>query len=109
MLITHYSEHEDERNRLAQAARKRVLSEHTYDIRMSEALDHIFSYETGLASRRNPDHIDNLFEEAGQDPELTELFSKYGGEGIVTIDDIAAEIEKEKGEKLLRADNTDSG
>ncbi|MCF7809422.1 glycosyltransferase [bacterium] len=97
-LINHYRANPDERRRIATAARRRVLAEHTYEIRMAEVLEFIYSYETTPASRRHPDHIDNLLEEAEDDPELTGLLSHYKGKGVVTVEDIADDIRKREGE-----------
>ncbi|NQT34049.1 glycosyltransferase [bacterium] len=97
-LIEHYLQHPEERRSIAANARRRVLMEHTYEMRMAEALNYIYSYETTPASRRHPDHIDNLLEEAENDAELTELLSRFSGTGVVTVDDIAVDIQSRRGE-----------
>jgi spore maturation protein CgeB len=38
-MVRHYLAHPGERDRIAKAARKRVLAEHTYVIRMGQLLD----------------------------------------------------------------------
>ncbi len=96
-LIEHYLQHPDERRAIAANARRRVLMKHTYEMRMAEALNYIYSYETTPASRRHPDHIDNLLEEAENDAELTELLSRFSGTGVVTVDDIATDIQSRRG------------
>jgi spore maturation protein CgeB len=96
-LINHFQANPAERRKIAEAARKRVQAEHTYEMRMAEVLEHIYSHETAPASRKHPDHIDNLLEEAEDDPELTELLRHYKGKGVVTVEDIAEDIRKREG------------
>lgn len=97
-LIEHYLQHPEERRAIAANARRRALMEHTYEMRMAEALNYIYSYETTPASRRHPDHIDNLLEEAENDSDLTELLNRFRGTGVVTVDDIASDIQSRRGE-----------
>ncbi len=97
-LIDRYLADPDERNRIAELARRRTLTEHTYEIRMAEALNFIYSYESAPASRQHPDHIDNLLSEAKDEPELYNLLSRFKDRGVVTIDDIALDIQQRDGE-----------
>ena len=97
-IIEHYLGHPDERNEIAAQGQLKALGEHTYELRMAEALKYIYSYETTPASRNHPDHIDNLLAGAENEPELTELLRRFKGRGVVTIDDIAADIHQRKGE-----------
>jgi spore maturation protein CgeB len=97
-LIEYYLAHPDERRQIAANARRRTLAEHTYELRMAEALRHIYSYEETPASRLNPNHIDNLLAEAGDDPDLRQLLAGLQDRSVVTLDDIATEIGKKQGE-----------
>ncbi len=97
-LISHYLANPDERRSIAEGARRRILAEHTYEMRMAELLNYIYSYETTPAGRRHPDHIDNLLSEAGDDPELYDLVIRYKDRGVVTVDDIARNIQRQNGE-----------
>ena len=90
--IEYYLAHPDERRRIALRSRQRVLAEHTYELRMAEALRFIYSYEATPASRLNPNHIDNLLTQADGDGELRRLLEGFQGRGVVTVDDIAAEM-----------------
>ena len=105
-LIEYYLSHSEERDRIAAASRKRVLAEHTYDLRMAQALDFIYGNESGLASRQHPDHIENLMEASGEDPELRELLSQFEGQGVVTLDDVIARIEAGGKRELTRPELT---
>jgi len=97
-LIERYLTDPDERNRTAEIARRRTLAKHTYEMRMAEALNSIYSYESTLPSRRHPDHIDNLLSEAEDEPELYNLLRRFKDRGVVTIDDIALDIQRRSGE-----------
>lgn len=96
--IDYYLLHPEERQEIAQRARQRILRDHTYDIRMSEALDFIYSHETTLASHRHPDHIDNLLRDAEADEELKGLLEKFKDKGVLKLDDIILDIKERKGE-----------
>ena len=97
-MIEHYLENPEERRKIAQRARQRVLRDHTYDSRMSEALNFIYSHEKTLASRCHPDHIDNLLAEAEGDADLAQLLGRFRDKGIVTLDDIIQDIQHREGE-----------
>jgi len=97
-LIRYYLDHPDERRRIAEAGRARVLRDHTYDMRMAEALGYIFSYETSRAGKRRPNHIDNLIRQAEGRPDLLELLEEMKGAGVVTLDDIVEHIRRREGE-----------
>jgi len=97
-LIRHYLDHPAERKQIANAGRERVLRDHTYDLRMTSALDYIFSHETTRASRRHPNHIDNLLIEAKDKPDLVALLETLKGRGVVTLDDIIEQIKQSDGD-----------
>jgi len=97
-LIEHYLNHPEERQKIAAAGRQHVLADHTYDLRMSEALNYIFAFEQKPASARHPNHIDNLMREAEGDQELISLLEEMRGAGVVTLDQIVDRIKKREGE-----------
>ncbi len=97
-MIEHYLSRPDERHRIAEAGYRRVLKDHTYDLRMSEALNYIFAFEQKPASARHPNHIDNLKREADGDPELLSLLEEMQAAGVVTLDQIIDRIRKRDGD-----------
>lgn len=102
-MVKYYLDHESERQAVADRSRKRVLEEHTYDLRMQEALQHILSHEPSRASHRHPNHIDNLIAGAGDQPDLLELLEQLRGQGVVTLEDIIGKIASREGD-LSRAE-----
>jgi len=97
-MIEHYLNHPEERKQIAEAGYRRVLADHTYDLRMAEALSYISAFEPKRASTRHPNHIDNLIGEAEGDPELLALLEEMRGAGVVTLDQIVERIRKQDGE-----------
>ncbi|MFH0765713.1 MAG: glycosyltransferase, partial [Calditrichota bacterium] len=102
-LIKHYLAHPEERRVISERSRQRALREHTYELRMIAAMNYIYGYETNLASRRHPDHIDNLLAEAAEDADLKELLERFRDRGVLTLDDIIADLRSRSGE-LSRAE-----
>jgi spore maturation protein CgeB len=98
LLISHYLNRPDERKHIAEKGRERVLKDHTYDLRMQQALEFIYSREARKASLRHPNHIENLRKMASDDPELTELLSRFEAEGVLTLDDVIEKIRQNSGE-----------
>lgn len=89
-LIVHYATHEEERRAMAEAARKRVLREHTVDCRLETWLAVLF--ERGFRPR-NPlfpgkQKVDDLVAEAAGDPDLRNFFDRYRCFGTVDLDDL---------------------
>ncbi len=94
-----YLEHEDKRRKIAAAGRARTLREHTYQHRMLELM--------GVICGRRPDWkpkggdlptAEELIRQAGEDSELAQVMRRFVGRGPLTLDGIAGEIEREKGE-----------
>lgn len=99
LLIRYYLDHPDERRAIAAAGRQRVCAGHTYDLRMADALDYIFSRENRVrASSRHPNHIENLIKGADGDPDLLALLEELRGAGVVTLDDIIERIRLRDGQ-----------
>jgi len=96
--IRYYLDHPDERMSIAEAARVRVLRDHTYDQRMTAAIEYIFGHETSRAGRRNPNHIENLIADAKDRPDLLALLGKMRGQGVVTLDDVIEQIRLNEGD-----------
>jgi spore maturation protein CgeB len=95
----YYLDHEDERLEIAAAGRARVLAEHTYQHRMLELM--------GVLCGRYPDWkpkggdlptAEELIQQAGEDSELARVMQRFVGRGPLTLDGVAGEIEREKGE-----------
>jgi len=103
--IAYYLDHPEERQAIAKRARQRALTEHTYEKRMAEVLEYIYSYEDQPAGRNHPDHVDNLLENSGDDDELRELLQRFKNCGVVTLDEITDDIRKRQG-KLNHAETT---
>jgi len=97
-LIRYYLDHPAERQTIATAGRERVLLEHTYDLRMAQALDYIYGHETSRAGSRHPNHIDNLLKQAEGKPDLLELLAELRGKGVVTLDDVVERIRLREGD-----------
>jgi len=95
----YYLENPQMRIEMAEAARSRVLQEHTYEHRMSELLGVI----AGRCPKWQPKGgglptAEDLIAEVGEDSELGEVMQKFVGRGPMTLEEIATEIEKGEGE-----------
>jgi spore maturation protein CgeB len=97
--IRHYLDHPDERQTIAGRAHKRVLAEHTYRHRMETMMSKVLEKEPVLYSAKPaPDSPKALIQQAGPDSELGTFLAKFANEEEVTLDRIAQEIRKGKGE-----------
>ncbi len=96
--IEYYLKRPEERQRIASAGYKRALADHTYDLRMAEALNTIYAFEQKPASTRHPNHIENLMRDAEGDDDLLSLLKELQGEGVVTLDQIVERIQKRQGD-----------
>ena len=88
----------DKRIEIASASRERVLAEHTYEHRMLELL--------GVMAGRFADwkpkggglpSAEEIIREAGPESELAEVMHSFAGQGPLTLEDVASEIEKREG------------
>ncbi len=84
---------------IAGAARRRVIAQHTYEHRMLELL--------GVIAGRDPEWkpssgglptAEEIIREAGSDSELAEVMQRFVGKGPLTLEGVAEEIERGKGE-----------
>ncbi len=103
-MIEYYLQRPEERQRIAGAGYRRVLADHTYDLRMSEALNYIYAFEPKRASTQHPNHIENLMRDAEGDEDLLSLLRQLKDEGVVTLDQIVGRIQKRDGD-LTRAES----
>lgn len=96
-LINKFLQEGELRKQIAHQSQERVLQQHTYRHRMQEVLEVIASTDFVPASRSNPDHIDNLLNEAKIEPDLYEFLSKFKSNGVLTLDEIIQSIQNNKG------------
>lgn len=104
--IDHYLENTEERNRVAEKGRERVLREHTYENRMKDMLD--FLADRGFQPRAGDDAGETVPEliaeaEAAGDKELSEYLSRFSGRDRITLSDIVRDIETSEGD-LVRSE-----
>ncbi len=97
--IDHYLHAPLERIQIAQAGRQRVLVEHTYQHRMLELLGVI----AGQRSQWQPKSgglptAEEIIGQAGADSELGAVMQRFKGRGSLTLEEVAAEIEKGAGD-----------
>ncbi|MCD6288776.1 MAG: glycosyltransferase, partial [Candidatus Hydrogenedentes bacterium] len=74
--VEYYLEHEDERRAIAERARKRAVSEHTYDRRLKEMLAFIADKAGDRLAARPPERFWTAGEAAGR-PELPPDFKEF--------------------------------
>ncbi len=99
--IDYYLQHEEERNRMAQRARKRVLAEHTIEHRMSDMLTHIVSRRLEqmterVAKRRDP--VEIAISQAGKESELGVFLEGFRGTPDFSLNTVLNSIEKGQGD-----------
>ncbi len=97
--ITYYLNNPEERGRIAERGRQRVLREHTYINRMQEMLEFIVEkgYQPPVRSEEGED-VQSLIEEAGEDTGLGKYLSQFSKKGKVDIYDIAEKIKAGEGD-----------
>ncbi|PIR01011.1 MAG: hypothetical protein COV66_04080 [Nitrospinae bacterium CG11_big_fil_rev_8_21_14_0_20_45_15] len=99
--IDHYLQHPEQRKRMAERARTRVLAEHTIAHRMSEMLIHIVSRRleqmtARTANRRDP--VDRVIEQAGTKGELGTFLQHFRGTPDFSLKTVMDSIEKGQGD-----------
>jgi len=97
--IAYFLEHDDERLEYARNARRRVLREHTYRLRMKELLGVL--YEQGLEARLKGRRTEDLIQ-ATEDTELVGFLSQFPGEEVLDLEEMAERVRCKKG--LTRSD-----
>ncbi len=103
-LISYYRTHPDQRTAIAERARSRVVSEHTYVHRMRSALNVLEAQFPALgARRRGPNYVSSILKAAEGDQEITEFLSQFDPDSETTLDEIVARIDLRKA-KLGRAE-----
>jgi spore maturation protein CgeB len=97
--IDHYLENPEERNRIAEKARQRVLREHTYENRMKDMLEFLADrgFQPGTGGEEG-EILTELIAEAAGDSGLTEYLSRFSGKDRVTLSDIVKDIETSEGD-----------
>ncbi len=96
--IRYYLDNPEERDRIIERGRQRILREHTYENRMQEMLEIIAGkgFENPLWPEEGED-VKRLIEESGEDSELGRYLSRFSGKGKITLSDITEAIAKEEG------------
>ncbi len=97
--IQYYLEREDERSLIAERAREKTLSNHTYKLRLEEMLDFIIKKGNQLpdwGTARQP--VEQLISEAESDQELTNYLKKFKDHARIELDDIIEDIKNSEGE-----------
>ncbi len=96
--IAHYLEHPEEAKAIADAARNRVLQQHTYAHRMQEALSVIAAACPIPENRVMRNTVASLVAQAGKNRELAEIFGQMGQpEDELTLSEIADTIRHGQG------------
>jgi spore maturation protein CgeB len=91
--IRHYLDRGQDRREFAEKGRRRVLTEHTYSLRMKELLGTL--YELGMkGERRNAAHGERV--DALCPPELREYLSPFSGRSLPALEEVVAMIGEKK-------------
>lgn len=97
--MKYYWENPDKASAMAEAARLRVLREHTYKHRMETMLKAVASRDHRIRDKAdNPNITRNLLKAAGEDEELKVFFRQFSPDEELSIDKIASHIRKGKGD-----------
>jgi len=99
--IDYYLEHDEERNAMIERARRRVLSEHTIEHRMSEMLIHIVSkrldqIKSRVEKRKDP--VEVAICQAGKESELGNYLEQFRGEPDFSLKTVMNGIEQGEGD-----------
>ena len=93
--IDHYLASPHERIQMAEAARCRVLQEHTYQHRMLELVGAIAGSHPEWTPRAGGlPSAEEIIREAGAESELGKVMQRFLGRGPLTLDDVSQEIER---------------
>lgn len=97
-LIEHYLAHPEEAQNIAEAGRSRVLREHTYAHRMTEAIQVLREHASIQPVKLSGNTIAKMVEAAGDDDELREFLESIGhADETLTLAHIAEIIRKGEG------------
>jgi spore maturation protein CgeB len=97
--ITYYLNNPEERERIAERGRQRVLREHTYENRMNEMLEVIAGrgIERPLWAEEGQ-VVEDLIKESGGDSEPGRYLSRFSGRERITLTEIVREISDSEGD-----------
>ncbi|MBI5373964.1 MAG: glycosyltransferase [Candidatus Schekmanbacteria bacterium] len=97
--MSYYLDHPEERNKISEKARQKVLADHTYEKRMTEVLRAVTCGEGTVISNpvKDINSYKNLMKQASGNNELEALFSKFEGYDRLTISEVADKIRKGEG------------
>jgi spore maturation protein CgeB len=97
--IGYYLEHPDERRRIAEKARSRVLKEHTYQARMETMLSFIRArLPEAFAHKAAPGSVTlDLADFCRRFPETQSLLAQAGSSGPMDLDGIVDAIQADRG------------
>jgi len=99
----------EERMKIANAGRKRVLADHTFERRMLELLRVVMENEGGSLGSQNADPLNrnvvkNMIKESADDPELAEFLKRFDPDKEFPIKEAVEQITQGKG-KLSRVES----
>lgn len=96
--IRHYLVNHEERIKIATLSRKRVLSEHTYELRMREMFNFLLNngYEVPQWDSGKID-LESLIGDAGENTELGKYLKQFDGVKCVDLKDIVNKINRGNG------------
>ena len=105
----YYLRNSDERNKIANAGRKRVLADHTFERRMTELLRVVIENESGSLGSHSADPgnrnlVKNMIQESVDDPELVKYLNRFDSEKEFPIKEAVEQITEGDG-KLSRVES----
>ncbi|VAX29997.1 hypothetical protein MNBD_NITROSPIRAE03-723, partial [hydrothermal vent metagenome] len=96
--IRYYLNNPDERKAIARKAMERVKKDHTYELRMEEMLDLIFSMGYELPPWHSEGEVvEELIDAAGVETELGRYLARFTDKGKAGFDDIVEDIKAGEG------------
>jgi spore maturation protein CgeB len=96
--IAFYLSHPEERERITEKGRERVLREHSYEKRMQEMIEVIAGQGIKQPQwKKEGEDVSSLIEEAGES-ELGKYLSRFSERDSITLSDIAEEISQDEGD-----------
>ncbi len=100
--IDYYLNHPGERKEIAEAGKRRVLSEHTFVHRMARMINIVAErddrkIETARGRRRSVNDVDEIIRRADK-PELVEFLGQFKGEGRLSLPKVMEAIAKGEGD-----------
>jgi spore maturation protein CgeB len=93
--VDHYLARPHERIQMAEAARRRILREHTYQHRLLELMGVIAGTHPQWTPRAGGlPSAEEIIREAGAESELGRVVQRFAGRGPLTLEDVSQEIER---------------